>query len=115
MESPMTPPERKALIAAYKERKTVAGVFAVICTATGEVWVGKGRHVDTEQNGLWFALRQGGSPFRALQAAWNEHSEADFRFEQLDRLAEDASPLLRDMELKERAAGWVGRLGAGVL
>ncbi|MDI6623542.1 MAG: GIY-YIG nuclease family protein [Brevundimonas sp.] len=111
----MTPQERKAAVAAYKERKTVAGVFAVICTATGEAWVGKSRHLDTEQNGLWFALRQGSSPFRTLQAAWNANPEADFRFEQLDRLPEDASPLLRDMELKERAGRWMARLGARAL
>ena len=111
----MTSQERKALVTAYKERKTVAGVFAVICTATGETWVGKSRHVDTEQNGLWFALRQGGSPFRSLQAAWAANSEADFRFEQLDRLPEDISPMLRDIELKERAARWTARLGACVL
>ena len=111
----MTAPERRAAIAAYKERKTIAGVFAVICTATGEAWVGKSRHVDTEQNGLWFGLRQGGSPYRALQAAWNANSEADFRFEQLDRLSEDVSPLMRDMELKERAARWAARLGASSL
>ena len=111
----MTPQARKALVAAYKEQKTVAGVFAVICTATGEAWVGKSRHVDTEQNGLWFALRQGSSPFRTLQAAWNAHSEADFRFEQLDRLPEDVSPLLRDMELKDRAGRWITRLEARAL
>ena len=115
METHMTPQARKALVAAYKERKTVAGVFAVICTATGESWVGTSRHVDTAQNGLWFALRQGGSPFRDLQAAWSANSEADFRFEQLDRLPEDISSLLRDMELKERARRWTARLGARAL
>ncbi|MBA4805270.1 MAG: GIY-YIG nuclease family protein [Brevundimonas sp.] len=111
----MTSRDRKALIAAYKERKTIAGVFAVICTATGEAWVGQSRHIDTEQNGLWFALRRGSSPFRSLQAAWNRHEEADFRFEQLDRLPEDASLLARDMELKARAARWIARLEARAL
>jgi len=111
----MTSQERRALVAAYKERKTVAGVFAVLCTATGEAWVGQSRHIDTEQNGLWFTLRLGTSPFRSLQAAWNAHTEADFRFEQLDRLPEDASPLVRDMELKARAARWTARLGARAL
>src|SRR5262249_18716115 len=31
--------DRRAAIAAYKERKPAWGVYAVICTATGEVWV----------------------------------------------------------------------------
>lgn len=111
----MTTADRKALTAAYKDRKTVAGVFAVICTATGETWVGTSRHIDTQQNGLWFALRHGGSPHRALQAAWKAHEAADFRFEQLDRLPDDISPLARDMELKERAARWRDRLQATAL
>ena len=62
--------DRKAAIAAYKERKPAWGVFAVICTATGETWVGRSRHVDTERNGLWFMLKLGASVHPALQAAW---------------------------------------------
>ena len=111
----MTSHDRKAIVAAYKEQPTVAGVFAVICTATGEAWVGQSRHIDTQRNGLWFALRQGGSPFRSLQQAWREHDEADFCFEQLDRLPTDLSPLARDRELKERAARWRERLRANAL
>jgi hypothetical protein len=48
----MTQSDRNALTAAYKERKTVAGVFAVICSATGDVWVGRSLHVETHRNGL---------------------------------------------------------------
>lgn len=36
----MTPDRRKAAIVAYKERKPVAGVYAVRCAPTGEIWVG---------------------------------------------------------------------------
>ncbi len=108
----MNPRERKAAILAYKERKTVAGVFAVICTATGQTWVGHSRHVDTQQNGLWFMLRQGSCRHPALQAAWTAHGEADFRFETLDRLPEDVSDIRRPDELKKRAALWTLRLQA---
>lgn len=31
----MTSADRKALINDYKDRETIAGVFAVICSATG--------------------------------------------------------------------------------
>ena len=48
----MTSSTRKALIAAYKERPTIAGVFAVICNATGQAWIGQSRHIDTHQNGM---------------------------------------------------------------
>jgi hypothetical protein len=103
---------RKALVAAYRERKTIAGVFAVICNATGQVWVGTSRHIDTQQNGLWFTLRMGSHLNRPLQAVWAEHGEGEFRFEQLDRLPADTSDMARDTELKSRSALWTARLGA---
>ncbi len=107
--------DRKAAIAAYKERKPAYGLFAVICTATGEAWVGCSRHVDTRQNGLWFALRQGTSPHASLQAAWRQHGEPDFRFEELERLREDFPEISRMDELKKRQALWRDRLQAAAL
>ncbi len=104
--------DRRAAIAAYKERKPAWGVYAVICNATGEVWVGRSRHVDNQQNGIWFALRMNGGRFPAIQAAWNEHGEAAFRFEELDRLREDYPEIGREDELKKRQALWTARLDA---
>jgi hypothetical protein len=108
----MDPSARKAAIAAYKDRKPAYGVFAVICTATGEAWVGQSRHVDTQQNGLWFALKHGGSPYRSLQAAWNLHGEGEFKFEELERLRDDFPALTRPDELKRRQSLWAARLQA---
>lgn len=107
--------DRKAAIAAYKERKPAFGVFAVICEATGQAWVGRSRHVDTQQNGLWFGLRMGGSPYASLQAAWREHGEAQFRYEELERLREDYPEIGRMDELKARQALWKARLQATAL
>ena len=103
---------RKAVIAAYKERKPAYGVYAVICSATGQVWVGQSRHIDTQQNGLWFALRHGSSPYRSLQAAWNLHGQDEFRFEELDLLREDLPAIARPDELKRRRSLWATRLQA---
>ena len=111
----MNPQSRKAAIAAYKERKPAHGVFAVICNATGEAWVGASRHVDTQRNGLWFGLRLGSSPYRTLQAAWKEHGEGEFRFEELERLREDFPDIARGSELKKREALWRARLQASAL
>lgn len=108
----MNKPNRKALVAAYREKKTVAGIFAVICNATGQAWVGRSRHIDTQQNGLWFTLKHGGCRTPSLQAAWREHGESEFRYEQLDRLPEDVSELMVGPELKKRAALWIARLQA---
>jgi len=111
----MDRPDRKAAIAAYKERKAAFGVYAVICSATGAAWVGCSRHIDTQQNGLWFSLRQGTSPFASLQRAWTCHGEAGFRFEELDRLAEDFPEPGRMSELKKRQGLWRARLQASAI
>ncbi len=106
---------RKAAIAAYKERKPAYGVYAVICSATGEAWVGGSRHVDTQRNGLWFSLRQGVGLCSSLQAAWTQHGEPEFRFEELDRLREDFPEIGRMDELKRRQSLWRARLHASAL
>jgi len=107
--------ERKAAIAAYKERKPAWGVYAIICTATGAAWVGHSVRVDTQKNRIWFELGLGKSPHASLQAAWNEHGEREFRFEELDRLRENFPEFERDDELKKRQALWQSRLQASAL
>lgn len=111
----MTPSTRKAAVAAYKDRDPAFGIYAVICNATGEAWVASSRHVDTRKNGLWFGLRLGTSPHASLQAAWKEHGEAEFRFEELDRLRPDFPESSRMDELKTREALWRARLQASPL
>jgi hypothetical protein len=107
--------DRKAAIAAYKEKPRADGIYAVICTATGQSWVGRSRCVDTQRNGLWFALRLGTSPFAGLQAAWRDHGEEAFRFEELERLRADFPDVARAGELKSRQALWLARLHASAL
>jgi hypothetical protein len=106
---------RKAATAAYKERKPAWGVYAVICTATGETWVGSSRHVDTEWNGLLLQLKLGTSVHTSLQMAWKQHGDAEFRFEELERLREDFPEFARMDELKKRQALWGSRLQASSL
>jgi len=103
---------RKALIAQYKEQKSMRGIFAVICGSTGEAWVGTSRNLAAQQNSIWFGLRMGSSPFKSLQGAWNQHGEREFRFEELDRLADDFSEILQKDELKKRQNLWAARLQA---
>jgi len=102
--------ERKAAIAAYKERTSTPGIFAVRCAATGEVWIGESPNIDTHENRLWFTLRQNAHMNRELQAAWTAHGPDAFAFEQLERLeAEDVAYVLRAL-LKERGAAWLAQI-----
>ena len=108
----MTTGDRKAAVAAYKERKTVSGIYAVRCSASGQVWVGAAPNLDTIQNRIWFSLRHGHNSFRTLQAAWAEHGADAFTFQELERLDEEAIAYRRADRLKERAAYWRETLNA---
>jgi hypothetical protein len=63
--------ERKAAVSAYKERKPVAGMYAIRCAVTDEQWVGAAPDLSTIWTRRTFALRQGVETNRALQSAWN--------------------------------------------
>ncbi len=107
--------DRKAAIAAYKERKTIAGIFVVRCAVTGEAWVGQAPNLETIQNRIWFTLRQGGHPCRSLQAAWNAHGEAGLTFAECERLEDEETDYVRSALLKERALHWRDELKAEAL
>jgi len=104
--------DRRAATAAYKERKTVAGIFALRCEAAGLTWVGRAPDLATIENRLGFTLRHGSHRQRSLQAAWNAHGPDAFRFEALERLEDEDIVYVRDRVLKERLAHWQAKLGA---
>ena len=104
---------RRQAIRDYKEKKAAPGVYAVRCTATGQVWVSGSRNLDAQQNSLWFGLRSGGHINRDMQAAWNAHGEPAFSFEPLERIDdEDLTPLGRADLIKARERHWLAALGA---
>jgi hypothetical protein len=107
--------ERRAARAAWKERKAVAGVYALRCAPSGEIWVGQTPDMEKIWNRVAFALRAGGSPHRALQAAWNAHGPAAFAFEALERLADEPLAFARQSALNERTAFWRQKLGAAAI
>ncbi|HEX3936900.1 MAG TPA: GIY-YIG nuclease family protein, partial [Xanthobacteraceae bacterium] len=104
--------DKKAAKAAYRERKSVAGIYAVRCAVTGQVWVGHTPNLGAVQNRLWFTLRQKNHPDAVLQRAWNEQGGAGFAFDEVERMKEDDLSFTGDGELKKRAAAWRQRLGA---
>lgn len=104
--------ERKAAIAAYKERKVVSGIYRISCQASGESWVGHWTNIDAIKTRLWFTLRQNSSMQKALQSAWNAHGEDQFSFDILERFEEDEPDYIRASRLKERALFWRKKLNA---
>ena len=104
--------DRKAAIAAYKERKSVPGIFAVRCAATGQTWVGQTPDLTTVGNRIWFALRQDCSRNRSLQSAWHAQAGQGFVLEELERLDDEDRGYVLDADVKARLAFWRLELGA---
>jgi hypothetical protein len=104
---------RRDLVRDYKERKSVAGVYAVRCVPSGEVWTAGSRNIDAQQTSLWFGLRNGGHINRGMQASWTAHGEAAFSFEVLERIDDEAlTPQGALDRLKVRQQHWLETLGA---
>ena len=72
--------DKRAAKAAYRERKSVAGIYAWRCAATGQVWVGHTPTLERAQNRLWFTLRQKNYTDAALQRAWNDQRGGYLRY-----------------------------------
>ncbi|KJC61946.1 hypothetical protein UP10_06210 [Bradyrhizobium sp. LTSPM299] len=106
---------RKLAIADYKKRASVAGIFAVCCRATDEVWVGQALDLEKIQNRIWFSLRMGNHRNAELQRAWSAHGEAGLSLETLERIEEEELSYVRDRLLKERMQHWRTQLNASVV
>lgn len=107
--------EKRAALAGYRERKAAMGIYAIHCRASGECWLGRSLDLGKIQNRHWFTLRQGNSPHRTLQAAWQQHGGDGFEFEIVEELEPEEVPYARDRRLKDRLAHWCARLGAAAL
>jgi hypothetical protein len=104
--------DKKAAVAAYKERKGEAGIFVVRCSANGQNWVGGAPDLSTIWNRVSFALRQGAGAPASLRAAWREHGPESFAFEPLEALTDEQLIFGRERMLKERRAHWCEALKA---
>ncbi len=54
--------DRKAAKDACKKRTAAAGIYAIRCALTGQVWVGQAADLTTIANRERFTLRHGGHP-----------------------------------------------------
>jgi hypothetical protein len=98
--------QRKAAIAAYKERSASGGIYAVVCRPVNRRWIGRTADLEKIQNRLWFTLRQGSCRHPSLQAAWTAHGPEAFALEILERLDDEALSFVRDRIFTERLAHW---------
>jgi len=103
---------RKEAIREFKERKVARGVFAVRCSATGQVWVDSSPNLKAAENSFWFCLRIGSHINKALQAEFEVHGKEAFQFEILETFDEDVTALALGDLLKEKRRHWLAACGA---
>ena len=101
--------DRKEALAAYRETKPEAGIYAV--HAGGQTWVGAAPRLEAVENRLRFTLQQGGHPNNPFQSAAGD----GYRLEVLEVLDPETPALSRDRLLKERLAHWLGQTGGRAL
>jgi hypothetical protein len=105
--------DRRAAVAAYKERKSVCGIYALRCGTSGEVWVGYAADMEKIRNRIEFTLRSGASPHRSLLEACRKHGVEAFSVEELEVRGEEDEPgFAREAWRKARVAYWRDKLGA---
>ena len=104
--------QKREAIDKFKERKSLLGVFAVRCTASGNVWVGSSRNLDASRNSIWFSLRHGSHRDKPLQDEWNAQGEPAFEYEVLEKLKDDVPPLLVPGMLKDTKQRWMTQFDA---
>ena len=105
---------RRQIAYEFKERKVPQGIYAIRCTATGDVWVGSSTNLNAVQNSQWFQLRGGLHRSATLQQAWSQHTEQAFAFEVLEQF-DDVSPLLLSDLLRSKKKVWAETLHAKAL
>lgn len=94
--------DRRAALAAYRERKAAPGVYALRVGALA--WIGYAPDLGTVRNRLDFTLRMGSHPVAELQAAWNRSGADAIAVEALERFEPDAAPA--GAALKECLLRW---------
>ena len=102
--------DRKAALAAWKEERRRAGVWALRCGASA--WVGAARDLAAARNRVDFALSRSEAPMPAMKAAMAAHGPGAFVFEEVEEIGAEVEALALPRVLKERRAAAAERLGA---
>ncbi len=103
---------KKEMIAEYKNRKPPRGAYVLRFTDDGPGFVDAVPDLDAARNGLLFALRINAHRNKELQAEWDAHGEAAFRYEVLEKLEDDLAPMAWRDQLKDLKKKWVEKLSA---
>ncbi|MCB9082246.1 MAG: GIY-YIG nuclease family protein [Lewinellaceae bacterium] len=97
--------DRKALIDAYKNRKSRQGIFQIRNLKNGKIFLESSTDLDKIENRHRFQLNMGGHPCSGLQADWKTYGDAAFVFEtlyELDIPEDPAYDVKKELKLLEQ-------------
>lgn len=77
---------KKELLAKYKERKVVGGVFAVRNSANNKMLVQSATNLQAAKNQFEFSQQTGGFTHMKLQEDWKKYGNSVFTYEVLEEL-----------------------------
>ena len=77
---------KKALLAAYKNRKPEMGIIAIRCAETNETFLTPATDIAAYCNRIRFQLSAGNCPSQQLQQLWRQYGQDAFSFEVVKRL-----------------------------
>ncbi|MGA0604003.1 GIY-YIG nuclease family protein [Caulobacter sp. KR2-114] len=104
---------KREMLQAYREEKRPAGIFALRCAATGQAWVGTSKNIGQQQNSVWFTLKLGSHPNKALQAVFKAQGADAFAYEVLEEVdGSEMSALGLTDALKAKQHEWRQALNA---
>lgn len=93
---------RRELQEAYKQRKFKMGVFQIRNTVNNKIWVDSSTNLEAIWNRNRLQLNLGSHPNLALQKDWKELGEANFVYEILAEVQEQAGKIVDyNKEVKE--------------
>ena len=114
--SPPSRDDRRALAAAWKERRALAGVYVVHCRPAGGeapgAWVAASPDLPAAENRFAFMLRMNNAPHPTMRPAFQAHGAGAFSLEILETLPAEAEDLSKPRLLREMRDAWAERLGA---
>jgi hypothetical protein len=86
------------MVAAYKERKIVGGVYAITNTLSGRKFIDATTDIQASRNRFDFAKETGMCTIKSIEKEWMESSALSFVFETLEEYAKDANQTMEEFQ-----------------
>lgn len=92
--------DKKQIRNAYKEKTFPAGVFAIVNTLNGKMFMDVSFDIPSSENRHGFELKMGTHRNRELQADWKKNGACTFKFKVLASLEKEGDTEISRKDLK---------------